>query len=131
MERHLDWVAHEAEALYSPSAMLRALVTIILAPVAVIFAWLALGERGVRADFVVACGPLRTIDPHRVSWLDEIQVTSALFEGLTRLDPQTYQPRAGAAEGWSVSDDGLQYTFHIRQTARWSNGAALTAGSGS
>ena len=107
--------------------MLRALATIILAPVAVIVVWLALGERGARADFVVASGPLRTIDPHRVSWLDEIQVTAALFEGLTRLDPQTYRPRAGVAERWSVSADGREYTFHLRPGARWSNGAPLTA----
>jgi oligopeptide transport system substrate-binding protein len=33
---------------------------------------------------------------------------------------------AGAAESWSVSDDGLTYTFTLRQAARWSNGEPIT-----
>ena len=32
-----------------------------------------------------------------------------------------------AAESWSISDDGLTYTFKIRPEARWSNGDAVTA----
>jgi oligopeptide transport system substrate-binding protein len=31
------------------------------------------------------------------------------------------------AESWVVSDDGLTYTFKIRDDARWSNGDAVTA----
>jgi ABC-type oligopeptide transport system substrate-binding subunit len=34
---------------------------------------------------------------------------------------------AGAAEEWSVTDDGLVYTFRIREDARWSNGDPVTA----
>ena len=32
-----------------------------------------------------------------------------------------------AAESWEISDDGLIYTFHLREGLRWSNGDALTA----
>ena len=34
----------------------------------------------------------------------------------------------GAAESWTISDDGLTYTFMLRDAARWSNGDPVTAG---
>ena len=36
-----------------------------------------------------------------------------------------YKP--GMAESWDVSDDGLTYTFHLRQDAKWSDGDPVTA----
>ncbi|MFC2948892.1 peptide ABC transporter substrate-binding protein [Virgibacillus sediminis] len=49
-----------------------------------------------------------------------------LMEGLTRLDEDsTAQP--GAAEDWEISEDGLTYTFFIREDANWSNGDPVTA----
>ena len=32
-----------------------------------------------------------------------------------------------AAESWDVSEDGLTYTFHIRENAKWNDGVDLTA----
>ena len=48
------------------------------------------------------------------------------FEGLVNLDPKT-SPPSGSARSWEVSDDGLTYTFHLRNGARWSNGDPLKA----
>lgn len=33
----------------------------------------------------------------------------------------------GAAESWDVSEDGMTYTFHIRENAKWNDGVSLTA----
>lgn len=33
-----------------------------------------------------------------------------------------------AAETWEISDDGLTYTFHLREGAKWSDGVDFTAG---
>ncbi|WP_258317668.1 ABC transporter substrate-binding protein, partial [Escherichia coli] len=33
----------------------------------------------------------------------------------------------GAAESWTVSDDGKVYTFKIRENAKWSDGSPGTA----
>lgn len=49
-----------------------------------------------------------------------------IVEGLVYLDPQD-EPVAGIAESWDVSDDGLTYTFHLRQDSKWSNGEPVTA----
>ena len=31
------------------------------------------------------------------------------------------------AESWEISDDGLTYTFHLAQNAKWSDGTPATA----
>jgi oligopeptide transport system substrate-binding protein len=107
--------------------VLRVLTLLILVPVATLLLWLGLGTRRERADFVVACDDMRTVDPHRVSWLDEIQVANALFEGLTRPNVETYQPEPGVAEHWEIDEAQQNYTFHLRRDARWSNGEPVTA----
>ncbi len=67
------------------------------------------------------------LDPHLVSGVPEHRLLSALFEGLVDLDPATLEPIPGAAERWTVSPDGLVYTFYLRKDARWSNGQPVTA----
>lgn len=46
-------------------------------------------------------------------------------EGLTRLDGND-KPVPGIAQKWTVSADGLTYTFTLRD-AKWSDGSAITA----
>jgi oligopeptide transport system substrate-binding protein len=47
-------------------------------------------------------------------------------EGLVRLD-ESGKPQPGVAKEWKVSDDGLTYTFTLRDDAKWSDGSAVTA----
>lgn len=49
-----------------------------------------------------------------------------VFEGLTRSDAEG-QPQPAMAEKWDVSEDGLTYTFHLRD-AKWTNGDPVVAG---
>lgn len=70
---------------------------------------------------------VQNLDPHVVSGVSEHRVLTALFEGLTELDPATMQPVPAAAESWTQSPDGLLYTFHLRKEGRWSNGDPVTA----
>ncbi|RMF72543.1 MAG: peptide ABC transporter substrate-binding protein, partial [Planctomycetota bacterium] len=107
--------------------MLRTLTALIVTPVGLLLIVLSLTPLRPRADFVVATDALRTIDPQRVSWLDEIQVAAALFEGLTRLDPQTSQPVPGVAERWKWNATRDAVTFHLRADARWQTGDPVTA----
>ena len=59
----------------------------------------------------------------------EIQVQSQVLEGLVRAttDEEGNQVMAPAgAESWDVSEDGLTYTFHLREYY-WSDGVQVTA----
>lgn len=49
-----------------------------------------------------------------------------LMEGLTRLNEDSIAD-VGVAEDWDISDDGLTYTFHLREDANWSNGDPVVA----
>ena len=67
------------------------------------------------------------LDPHIVTGVPEHHIIIALLEGLVLKDPATLEPAPGVAERWNISDDGLVYTFHLRDNARWSNGDPVTA----
>jgi oligopeptide transport system substrate-binding protein len=67
------------------------------------------------------------LDPQLIASYTDQNIAVALFEGLCAIDERTSQPVPAAAEKWEVSADGLTYTFHLRPTAKWSNGEPLTA----
>ncbi|MCA9870878.1 MAG: peptide ABC transporter substrate-binding protein [Anaerolineae bacterium] len=61
-----------------------------------------------------------TLDPSLATDAVSLNVMANLFVGLTRLsdaDDGSVDPEL--ATGWEVSDDGLIYTFHLRDDARW------------
>ena len=85
-------------------------------------------ENEPRADFVfVNRGDVFTLDPQRMSWLTDMQAAYCLFEGVVRWNTIDFSIEPAAAESYSVSGDGLTYEFHLREDARWSNGAKVTA----
>lgn len=67
------------------------------------------------------------LDPHIVTGVPEHHIITALLEGLVLKDPSTLEPIPGVAERWTLSDDLLTYSFHLRDNARWSNGDPVTA----
>lgn len=80
------------------------------------------------ADLVfVNRGECHTLDPQRMSWLQDFRMANAMYEGLVRWDNDTFAIRPGVAWTWDISDDRLTYTFHLRDDARWSNGDPVTA----
>ncbi len=70
---------------------------------------------------------LPSLDPHLATGTSEQRVLSALFEPLVEEDPVDLHPVPGVATGWTISNDGLTYTFKLRPEARWSNGAPVTS----
>jgi oligopeptide transport system substrate-binding protein len=69
----------------------------------------------------------RDLDPHTTTIPADINVIRAIMEGLCEVDPITCLPIPGVATTWSVSADGLTWTFHLRPNARWSNNDPVTA----
>ena len=69
---------------------------------------------------------LGSVDPGLATGVDQSKVNYALFEGLVKIGPEL-NVVPGVAERWDVSADGLVYTFHLREEARWSDGEAVTS----
>jgi len=68
-----------------------------------------------------------SIDPGMVEDVAGGDIVRDLFEGLMNQDADgNLVP--GVATGYTKSDDGLTYTFTLRDNAKWSNGDPVTAG---
>jgi len=64
----------------------------------------------------------------RKSYLaSEAQLYTAIYEGLFSYHPFTMEPIPAAAEKWELSEDKKQWTFTIRQEAKFWNGDSVTA----
>lgn len=78
-----------------------------------------------RADFVfINRGDVTTLDLQRMSWQQDLRAARLIFQGLVRSDIFTpnFEPTPGVAERWESSADGLEWVFHLRSDAKWSNG---------
>lgn len=68
----------------------------------------------------------RYLDPALNTAADAANIIINVFEGLTRVNVKG-ETVPGMAEKWTVSKDGLTYTFYIRKNAKWSDGKPVTA----
>ncbi|PRY00533.1 ABC transporter substrate-binding protein [Allonocardiopsis opalescens] len=50
-----------------------------------------------------------------------------IYEHLTAYDQATNEPIGAIAESWEFSDDGLTWTYHLREDLTWSDDQPLTA----
>lgn len=71
--------------------------------------------------------PPSTLDPHKTGEAAASQVMSFLGMGLLAMHPEDLSVQPGLAERWEVSDDGLVYTFYLRQNVTFHTGDPLTA----
>ena len=69
----------------------------------------------------------QVFDPAFAAAPPDTDAVRALFEGLTDYDPQTLKPVPAVATRWESSDDARTWTFYLRDDARWSTGAPVTA----
>ena len=75
---------------------------------------------------VSTAGALSTLDSGQYTDVNSSDMIGQVAEGLYRLDQEGDPELAMAAEEPTVSEDGLVYTFTIRD-AKWSNGDPVTA----
>ncbi len=67
-----------------------------------------------------------SLDPQKARGFEAQSILRDLCEGLTTLDAHA-AVAPGVANRWSVSGDGLTYTFDLRHEAQWSNGDRVVA----
>ena len=111
---------------------IRNLVSLLLA-LALLCAPLALAEEageepkygGTLVSYVSA-DPMN-FDPATLTAWDQTIVAANILEGLVRLNPEGTGIEEGIAKEWSVSDDGLTWTFILREGAKFHNGREVVA----
>ncbi len=71
-------------------------------------------------------GEIRTLDPAHINQVLQFQIASNVLSGLTHINAQLVA-EGDLALDWSVSDDGKEYTFNLREGVSYHNGDAFTA----
>lgn len=70
----------------------------------------------------------KALDPHLVSSVGDANILRALFEGLVICHPSDDTlDEPGVAERWEANADFTEWRFHLRHSAKWSNGDPVTA----
>ena len=79
------------------------------------------------AGFTVQYGPNpETLDPALNSAVDGANTIITIFEPLLLIN-ENNEVVGGQAESWEASEDGLTWTFTMRDGLKWSDGTDLTA----
>jgi len=68
-----------------------------------------------------------TLDPNLAEDYYSITPIEQMFLGLTNINNETSEVEPELAESWDISEDGLTWTFHLRDDAVWSDGNPVTA----
>lgn len=56
-----------------------------------------------------------TLFPHSLTDLFSVHIASQIYEGLVKLNPKDLSIEPSLAESWTISDDGLKYTFKLKK----------------
>jgi oligopeptide transport system substrate-binding protein len=68
---------------------------------------------------MVAGDPDNSLDPSLSSTVQSIQILDELYIGLTHLEETAAELTPGMATDWTISEDGLTYTFNLLQNVPW------------
>lgn len=70
---------------------------------------------------------LVSLDPFQVYWIEHRVIVRNIADSLTDQDPKTGKIIPWLAQSWAVSDNALEYTFHLRKDVTFSNGTRFDA----
>ncbi len=113
-------------------ALIAGALALIVAPVAAQDATATeeAGGGGVIIDTTFGSGPTN-FNPVTSSDATAFQIMALIYPGLIGVNPETavIEPNApgAVAKSWDVSEDGLTYTFHLRDDYQWEDGVPVTA----
>ena len=66
-------------------------------------------------------------DPHKSTALAAAEILFMLGDTLVSIEPDMQTLAPGLATSWEVSEDGLTYTFKLRDDVKFCDGRAMTA----
>lgn len=106
-------------------AMLVAACTLTMALPAGVYA----AEASGKTDLVIAVDEdVDTLHPTDFSTTTELNVLNQLYDTLMYMNPDgNHDPEPRIAESYEISEDGLDYTFHIRDDVTFHDGTPVTA----
>jgi len=105
--------------------LLKGVFGLLLITLVLIITMTSVAQSEEKVFTIPANGGLDNLDPRVLLSTAHAVVQYGIFESLVRTHDGNLLP--GMAESWEISDDGMTYTFHLRD-AKWSDGKPVTAG---
>src|SRR5690625_4838764 len=69
----------------------------------------------------------QSLDPHAVTAVNDFRILVNLYDGLVRYADGTLEVEPSLAKAWEVSDDGLTYSFKLREGVAFHDGTPFNA----
>ena len=69
----------------------------------------------------------KSLDPAAVTAVNDFRILVNVYEGLTRYKSGTLEVEPALATDWSISDDGTEYTFTLREGVSFHDGTPFNA----
>jgi peptide/nickel transport system substrate-binding protein len=69
----------------------------------------------------------KSMDPHVVTAVNDFRILVNIYDGLVRYTPGTLEVEPALATDWEISEDGLTYTFHLREGVTFHDGSHFNA----
>ncbi len=69
----------------------------------------------------------KSLDPSTVTAVNDFRILMNLYDGLVRYKDGTLEVEPGLAESWTISEDGLTYSFTLRDGIAFHDGSPLNA----
>lgn len=87
------------------------------------------GENKGKTDLVIAVdADVDTLHPSDYSTTVELNILNQIYDTLIYMNPDgEHEPEMRLAESYEVSEDGMNYTFHLRKDAVFHDGTPITA----
>lgn len=70
---------------------------------------------------------ITSLDPQVTTVNEEYCMFVQIFEGLVKFNGTKFEAVPLLATDWTISDDGLEYVFNLRQGVKWHDGSDFTA----
>jgi peptide/nickel transport system substrate-binding protein len=90
----------------------------------------AAGAQAQTPQNVVVVGQIaepKSLDPHAVTAVNDFRILVNLYDGLVRFADGSLAVEPSLAESWEIADDGLTYTFKLRDGVTFHDGTPFNA----
>ena len=68
-----------------------------------------------------------SLDPHVSTAANDFRIAVNIYDGLVRNKPGTLEIEPALATDWTISEDGLEYTFNLREGVTFHDGTPFNA----
>ena len=69
----------------------------------------------------------KSLDPHAVTAVNDFRILMNVYDGLVRYRNGTLEVEPALATSWTISEDGTEYTFELRDGVEFHDGAPFNA----